>query len=151
PSFSYLRCTPSSTTFRTPSCGTEGVACSPGTNAPVQVANVSRVERLIHGKQALTYGVRIKAVHVQCVLDGVVLRQAAAHQVFDCANPVSNDLGLLRQVALVARLAVARHDHVDIQLANPVERLQPLPGISLLDERLALVEHVITSKCDAFP
>src|SRR5947208_1462642 len=44
------------------------------------------------------------------------------------------------------RLAVARDDHCRVDLADPRQRGQPLPGIGFLDEGLDAVEDVVAGE-----
>src|SRR3990172_11208392 len=83
------------------------------TDLIVEVRDDPLVEAVAAGEEALADRVR---VHLRpWLLEGVLQGQAAAHEVLDGAKPVLDDLGLLLEIALVARLAVARDDDLDIQ------------------------------------
>src|SRR6266568_6371861 len=118
----------------------------------VDVADVRLGHPVAPGEEPLADGILIDVLdHVQWFADCLVFGQSAPDIVLHDANPVLDDLRLLREVAPVAWLAVAGHDRFDIQCADLVERVEPLPGVRFLDEALAMVEYVVAGEDHAGP
>ena len=68
----------------------------------------------------------------------------------DETDPVLDNLRLFLEIRLAAGFAVPRHNDLDIERCDAVERVEPLPGVALLQPAAAFVEHVVAGEHDPF-
>ena len=116
----------------------------------MQVAHDQPGQALVKHEQALADRVRVLAGDRDRPLQDLVRLDAAIDIGLDKPDPVLDDLRLLAQIILAARLAMPRHDRLDIERRDPVKGGKPFPGIAFLHPGPAFVEDVVAGKDDPF-
>src|SRR5579884_1786065 len=121
----------------------------PLSDALVQVADDHSGQALVVHEQALPDRIGVLLRHRDRLAKNVVRLDAAVDVALDEADPVLDDLRLFAQIFLAARVAVARHDRLDVERPDLLQSLQPLPRVAFLQPGSALVENVVAGEDDA--
>src|SRR5215471_5482405 len=115
-------------------------------DAAMQVVDDQPGQPLVVDKEALADRVRVLPGYRDRLLEDLVRPDAALDKAPDIADPVLDDLRLLPEVGLAARLAVARHDRLGVERLDVFQCREPLPGVAFLQPGAAFVKHVVAGE-----